>query len=161
MEATLLWKKGRPKKIFRLSSKDGLQSHYRPRGQWLSDEEKHLESSFAKRKTDWVLKRAATVFALRDNRVLVSDYQLHHPNGFVVNVEVIGYWRAEYLRRRLEDLSELNAPLILVVGERLKLDKNALEESAAHVVFFKGVIPIKALLLAADRLREERAHVAE
>jgi uncharacterized protein len=150
LEATIQWKKDRPSKTFRLAESDGLVSHYKTRGRWKSDEEEHFERSFQGRPSEWRLERVGTALELPGNDVLVCDYKLTHESGTVCYLEVIGFWRADYLRRRIAGLRNVREKLILVVGERLKLDREKLDAANAQVVFFKGVIPVKKVIAAAD-----------
>lgn len=134
-----------------LSSETGLKSHYKMRGQWVSKEEKRFEERFATVETDWKLKRQGTALDLTDNEVIVADYVLTSPEGQQVYVEIVGFWRLAYLERRLAMLKSLKKPLVLVVSERLKADREAFKGGGPQVVFFKGVILVDKVLEAAER----------
>lgn len=151
MTAELDWGKNKQDYTFELSDEDGLVSHYRARGQWLSDAEKMLESRFSGYETEWSLERRGTLLELDGGQVLIPNYVLKHPDGRVVFMEVIGFWRKSYLERRLASLAEMpDTPLVLVVSERLHGDRDKLEESPASLVFFKTVILIDKVLEAAE-----------
>ena len=153
MVAELDWGKNQQDYTFALSDEDGLVSHYRARGQWLSDAEKMLEARFEGYETAWELERRGTLLELDGGQVLIPNYVLKHPDGRVVFMEVIGFWRKSYLERRLESLSEMpNTPLILVVSEQLHGDRDKLEESPASLVFFKTVILVDKVIEAAEAL---------
>ncbi len=134
-----------------LSSETGLKSHYKMRGQWVSKEEKRFEERFTTVETDWTLKRQGTALDLADNEVLVSDYVLKSPDGRQVYVEIVGFWRLAYLERRIAMLKSLKKPLVLVVSERLKADREVFKGGGPQVVFFKGVILVDKVLEAAER----------
>lgn len=138
--ADVEWK--RSERQFELKSGQGLVSHYRARGQWRTDEEKWFEQRFGEVDThDWTLERRGTLVKLRDGEVIVADYVLRSPDGVDVAVEVVSFWRAAYLRRRIEMLDAIEQPFVLVVSERLKADREKLEvELPLQVVFYKGVI---------------------
>ena len=156
MTATLQWKKTKKPHTMTLSSADGLVSHYRAKGQWLSDEERMLESRFAKKvKKDpdfpWRLERRGTLVELGDGEVLIPDYVLAHQGGAKVMVEVIGFWRKAYIERRLDYLErQKDLPLILVVSQRLSSQRERYERASPHVFFYKGVIALDALVEAAQ-----------
>jgi predicted nuclease of restriction endonuclease-like RecB superfamily len=68
-----------------------------------------------------------------------------------VAVEIVSYWRAGYLRRRIEMLDSIDRPFVLVVSERLQADREKLEvELPGQVVFYKGVILPKKVIAAAE-----------
>ncbi|MBA2661404.1 MAG: DUF790 family protein [Bradymonadaceae bacterium] len=137
---------------FVLSSKDGLLSHYKMKGQWVAKEERWFEERFAKLESDWRLERRGTILDLDDNEVIVADYVLIAPDGGEVYVEIVGFWRLAYLERRIARLAALrDKALVLVVSERLKADRQKLIEAPAEVVFFKGVILADRVLEAAKK----------
>ncbi|MFW5967116.1 MAG: DUF790 family protein [Persicimonas sp.] len=138
----------------RLSSEDGLVSHYSARGQWIAEEERYFEKRFEETDTEWELERQGSILELADNQVIVPDYLLSHPDGDTVYLEVVGFWRLDYLKRRIQMLVEsLDAPLVLVVSERLKTGRQQLESAPAAVVFFKSVILVDRVLEAAEAVR--------
>lgn len=135
---------------FLLSSETGLKSHYKMKGQWVSKEERRFEERFLTVETDWTLKRRGTALDLPDNEVIVADYVLKSAEGREVFVEVVGFWRMAYLERRIEALKSLKKPLVLVVSERLKVDRQVFKDGGPQVVFFKGVILVDKVLEAAE-----------
>lgn len=154
MAAELQWEKDK-QYAFELGPEDQLTSHYQARGQWISDEEKQFEQRFAAlaKKADdwpWTLERRGTIVELDAGEVLVPDYVLTHSSGQEVFVEIVGFWRKAYLQRRMTHLTQLTqTPLILVVGQHMRSDKEALEAMPPQVVFFKSVILVKNVLNAA------------
>ena len=151
MVAELDWAKGKRDYVMELSHEDALVSHYRARGQWISDAEKMLEDRFKDYDTEWELERRGTLLELDGGQVLIPNYVLKHPDGRVVFMEVIGFWRKSYLERRLEALQAMsNTPLVLVVSEKLNGERGKLKDSPASLVFFKTVILIDKVLDAAE-----------
>ncbi len=141
MEAEVEWS-GRDFQ-FELSEEDGLIPHGRARGQWVAEEEKWFEERFDDKTPEgWQLERRGEIVKLSDNEVLITDYVVRTADGAEVWLEIVGFWRISYLRRRLKMLRdmELETPVVLVVSERLKADRKALDDAPAEVVFFKGVI---------------------
>ncbi len=138
---------------YELDQTVGLKPTRRARGQWVAEEERWFEERFEEKAPEgWRLERRGEVVDLGDNEVLVTDYVLTDPEGREVWVEIVGFWRAGYLKRRVERLSEMegDAPVVLVVSERLKSDREKIEGSPAQVVFFKGVILHDKVLAAAE-----------
>ena len=149
LTADLDWKGN--DRAFELTSEDGLESHYKPRGQWRTDEEQWFEQRFEELDTDgWTLERRGTLVELRDGEVIVADYVRTSPQGEEVAVEIVSFWRAAYLRRRIEMLDSVDRPFVLVVSERLKADREKLDvELPLEVVFYKGVILANKVIEAA------------
>lgn len=153
MRAELDWVAKGPAHLLELGPDDGLVSHYQPKGQWVSDEEKMLEDRFTRVETEWILERRGTLVELDEGQVLIPNYLLTHPDGRVVFMEVIGFWRRSYLERRIEQLERLrDTNLLLVVSEKLNSDKGGLESVGASIVFFKTVIIVDKILAAIETL---------
>lgn len=148
--AALDWKRGKEFE-FRLSSEAGLVSHYRATGQWQTEEAVWFETRFAEKVDDWTLERRGTLVELRDGEVIVADYVLTSPDGREVAVELVSFWRAGYLRRRIELLDAVDQPFVLLLSERLKTDREKLPaDLPLEVVTYKGVIDAKKVVAAAE-----------
>ena len=133
---------------FELDETAGLVPSGRARGQWIAEEERWFEQRFKEiGPTGWELERRGEIVELSDNEVLVTDYVVRTDTGAQVLLEIVGFWRLAYLRRRLQWLRDIDPepPVVLVVSERLKTDREALEETSAQVVFFKGVILVQKI----------------
>ncbi|HEY9301279.1 MAG TPA: DUF790 family protein, partial [Phormidium sp.] len=81
---------------FTLNSDCGLVTHYPPGKPYDS----MLEAGFANRweslKTDWVLEREVDLIPIPGS-VMIPDFRLVHPDGRTYLLEIVGYWRPEYL----------------------------------------------------------------
>jgi predicted nuclease of restriction endonuclease-like RecB superfamily len=137
-------KKGR----FSLDSNCGLVSHYPPGKPYDS----MLEESFAKRwekeKTDWKLEREVDLIPIPGS-VMIPDFRLVHPNGEEYLLEIVGYWRPEYLRRKFYQVRRAQVDnLILAISERLNLDQAGVnfQNVPAKLVWFKDKLSPKAVL---------------
>ncbi len=129
--------------LFELDEEQGLKTARRARGQWIAEEEEWFEQRFEEKAPEgWKLERRGGVVELSNNEVLITDYAIQTEDGDEVWLEIVGFWRIEYLRRRIQWLDEMDfdPPVVLVVSERLKTDRKALEETPAQLIFFKGVI---------------------
>lgn len=138
------WKTGR----FSLDSECGLVSHYPPGKPYDS----MLEASFADRwdslKTDWVLEREVDLIPIPGS-VMIPDFRLVHPDGRTFLLEIVGYWRPEYLQKKFAQVRRAECDnLILAVSERLNLEKAGVKVSdvPARIVWFKDKLLPKAVL---------------
>ena len=80
---------------------------------------------------------------------MVPDFRLVHPDGRTFLLEIVGYWRPEYLRRKFYQVERSGrSDFILVVSERLNLAKAGvkLDRVPARVVWFKGKVNPKDVL---------------
>lgn len=133
---------------FTLEADCGLVSHYPPGKPYDS----MLEESFANRwphsKTEWRLEREVDLVPLPGS-VMIPDFRLVHPDGRTYLLEIVGYWRPEYLRKKFSQVRRAEANnLILAVSERLNLDQAGVKmtDIPAQVVWFKHKLTPKAIL---------------
>jgi predicted nuclease of restriction endonuclease-like RecB superfamily len=145
---TKVMKKGR----FTLNSDCGLVSHYSPGKPYDS----LLEESFANRwkslKTEWRLEREVDLIPIPGS-VMIPDFRLVHPEGRVFLLEIVGYWRPEYLQKKFYQVRRSNCDnLVLAISERLNLAKAGvqLNDVPARVVWFKEKLSPKAVLAAIE-----------
>lgn len=138
------WKTGR----FTLNSECGLVSHY-PKGK---PYDSMLEQSFAdkwdKLKSGWILEREVDLIPIPGS-VMIPDFRLVHPDGRSFLLEIVGYWRPEYLQKKFSQVRRANCDnLILAISERLNLEKAGvkLDNVPARIVWFKEKLLPKAVL---------------
>ncbi len=142
------WKTGR----FSLDSDCGLVSHYPPGKPYDS----MLEAAFADRwdalKTEWVLEREVDLIPIPGS-VMIPDFRLVHPDGRSFLLEIVGYWRPEYLQKKFAQVrrAERN-DLILAISERLNLEKAGVKvtDVPARIIWFKDKLLPKAVLAVID-----------
>lgn len=137
---------------FTLNSESGFVSHYPPGKPYDS----MIEASFADRweslKTDWVLEREVDLIPIPGS-VMIPDFRLVHPDGRTFLLEIIGYWRPEYLQKKFSQVRQSGCDnLILAISERLNLDKAGVKvsETPAQIVWFKDKLQPKAVLAAIE-----------
>ena len=137
---------------YSLNSNCDLVSHYPPGKPYDS----MLEESFAKRwdklKTEWILEREVDLIPIPGS-VMIPDFRLVHPDGRVFLLEIVGYWRPEYLQKKFAQVRKSDCDnLILAVSERLNLEKAGvkIKGTLAKVVWFKDKLLPKAVLEAID-----------
>jgi predicted nuclease of restriction endonuclease-like RecB superfamily len=111
-----------------------------------------LEAAFANRweslKTDWVLEREVDLIPLPGS-VMIPDFRLVHPDGRTFLLEIVGYWRPEYLQKKFSQVRRSECDnLILAISERLNLEKAGvrIENVPAKIIWFKDKLLPKAVL---------------
>jgi predicted nuclease of restriction endonuclease-like RecB superfamily len=142
------WKTGQ----FTLSDDCGLVTHYPPGKTYDS----MIEASFANRwdslKTDWRLEREVDLIPLPGS-VMIPDFRLIHPDGRDFLLEIVGYWRPDYLQKKFSQVRRSECDnLILAVSERLNLEKAGVkvENVPAKIIWFKDKLSPKAVLAVLD-----------
>jgi uncharacterized protein len=133
---------------FTLDSGCGLVSHYPPGKPYDS----LLESAFVERwgasQAGWRLEREVDLIPIPGS-VMIPDFRLVHEDGRSVLLEIVGYWRPEYLRKKFSQVRQSGCEnLILAVSERLNLEKAGVKvaDVPARVIWFKDKLLPKAVL---------------
>ncbi len=139
---------------FTLNSTCGLVTHYPPGKPYDS----MLEESFADRwrslKTPWRLEREVDLIPIPGS-VMIPDFRLVHPDGRERLLEIVGYWRPEYLRKKFSQVRQSGrSDLILAVSERLNLEKAGVKlgQITTPIVWFKQKLSPKAVLTVLETL---------
>jgi predicted nuclease of restriction endonuclease-like RecB superfamily len=138
---------------FNLDADCGLVSHYPPGKPYDS----MIEASFAQRwpkHTPWQLEREVDLVPIPGS-VMIPDFRLVHPDGRTVLLEIIGYWRPDYLRKKFAQVKKANRnDLILAISERLNLEKAGinLNPPPAPIVWFKQKLTPKTVLDCLERM---------
>ncbi|HAC65132.1 MAG TPA: hypothetical protein DCF68_16785 [Cyanothece sp. UBA12306] len=135
-------------RYFSLDDRCGLVTHY-SKGKTYDS---MLEESFAQRweklKTEWQLEREVELIPLPGS-VMIPDFRLVHPDGRDFLLEIVGYWRPEYLKKKFYQVRNSDVDnLILAISERLNLDKAGVNfsDTPARIVWFKGKLNPKDIL---------------
>ncbi|MGB3136429.1 MAG: DUF790 family protein, partial [Nodosilinea sp.] len=132
---------------FSLDSACGLVTHYPPGKPYDS----MIEESFVSRwpaKTPWKLEREVDLVPLPGS-VMIPDFRVIHPDGREYLLEIVGYWRPEYLRKKFAQVRKSERDnLILAVSERLNLENAGIDiaKVPARVVWFKHKLQPKTVL---------------
>ncbi|MEO1620757.1 MAG: DUF790 family protein [Cyanobacteria bacterium J06632_3] len=160
LTATLQWKNPYTKltqeKSFSLQDTCDLVSHYPPGKPYDS----MLEQAFAEKwdklkqqgKTAWRLEREVELIPIPGS-VMIPDFRLVHEDGRVYLLEIVGYWRPEYLRKKFYQARQSDCKnLILAISERLNLEKAGVDPTGtpAKIVWFKDKLQPKAVLAALE-----------
>ncbi|NJK40975.1 MAG: DUF790 family protein [Acaryochloridaceae cyanobacterium SU_2_1] len=133
---------------FTLDSDCGLISHYPPGKPYDSMIEASFAEQWQRAKTSWQLEREVELIPIPGS-VMIPDFRLVHPEGQTVLLEIVGYWRPEYLKKKFSQVRQANRQdLILAISERLNLAKAGinLEDTPAAIVWFKNKLTPKAVL---------------
>lgn len=104
----------------------------------LSEEADKLANRLCELDPDISIDPRAPLINLGYQSVWAPDFSMHRKGSTrKIYVEVVGFWRADYLNRRLETISQGVDDLILVLSEKMKIDKALLAESPLKIVYYK------------------------
>lgn len=135
------------------SDRSLLVTHYPPGKPYDSMLETSFAKSWAKTKTEWRLEREVDLVPLPGS-VMIPDFRLVHPDGRDFLLEIVGYWRPEYLKKKFYQVRNADVDnLILAVSERLNLEKAGVKftELPNRLIWFKNKLSPKAVLEVIDR----------
>ena len=156
LTATLQWKNPYTKlaqdKSYSLDAGCELVSHYPPGKPYDSMLEQAFAEKWAKAKTEWQLEREVDLIPIPGS-VMIPDFRLVHPDGRVFLLEIVGYWRPDYLRKKFYQVRQAECKnLILAVSQRLNLEKAGVDvdTAPAKIVWFKDKLLPKAVLEALE-----------
>ncbi len=137
---------------FELTSEDGYISHYKPPDEHDSALESGFADRYTKLVTPWRLEREVDLVPVAGG-VILPDFRLVHEDGRSVLVEIVGYWRPEYLRKKFELLKKSGRlDVIVCVSERLGVEQAGVDLRAFknRLIWFKGVLNPKEVLTMAE-----------
>ncbi|MDX2273135.1 MAG: DUF790 family protein [Cyanobacteriota bacterium] len=146
---------------FSLAADCGLVSHYPPSSPYDSLIESSFAEAWATLKTDWQLEREVDLIPLPGS-VMIPDFRLVHPDGRVYLLEIIGYWRPDYLKKKFWQVRQSGCRhLILAISERLNVAKSGiqLQDIGVPILWFKERLLPKAVLALLNAVKPANATI--
>jgi uncharacterized protein len=140
---------------FSLTDTCGLETHYPPGKAYDSMLEAGFADRWDKLKTEWVLEREVNLLPIPGS-VMIPDFQLVHPDGRDYILEIVGYWRPEYLQKKFAQVHKSGCKnLILAISERLNLEKAGVKvnDLPCEVIWFKDKLLPKSVLDVIDKVK--------
>lgn len=138
LEAEVRWGKRGLRKQLQLSHTLGLVGTARDVGAWKSRVEQWFEERFRELDSGWDMT-AGEALDLGGQELLVPDFTFTK-GGRKAHLDIVGWWRKGYLKRRLANLPP---NVVLAVSRKLAAEA---AELPASVVSFAEVIPPKVVL---------------
>ncbi len=99
MEAEIVTAEGE-QRYFPLDESSNLVSHYRDSTMYDSLLEKTFAERFHAIDSDWDIEREVAIINLKET-VFIPDFAFRHTDGRTALMEIVGYWRPEYLKKNL------------------------------------------------------------
>lgn len=153
--ADVRWTARKLDKKLDLSHDQGLVSHLADHGAWTSREQEWFVERFTALNCDWTMTERTDPIDLDGKSVVLPDFAFHN-GGRTAYLEIVGYWRKDWLTNRMQAL-EKYAPgnLILAVSRKLlggEEGAELLERFPGAIVPFSTVIPASTVLEAIERV---------
>lgn len=149
VEAKILWKYTNEICSFKLESWKHhtlFKTQHLPTVSFDSEDEQEFAEQFEALKTGWQLKREPEP-VLTGKRVIIPDFSLEKEN-VKIYLEIVGFWTAEYLHRKIEKLRNADANILVVVNEDLACEKlnNLGKNPRLSVIYYRKKIPLAPIL---------------
>ena len=152
LEATVVWTKARRQRTLRLSRDQGLRSHYRDTGAYSTREAQWFAERFVALDSPWVMSDRTAPIDLGGRALVLPDFSFTR-EGRTAHLEILGFWRRDYLQRRARWLERYGpGNLVLAVSRKLRGGAEELESFAGEVVSFAQVVPAREVEAALERV---------
>jgi len=159
----LTWAPDQEVFTYRLDSTSQLQGVFRRSGEFDSGLEQtfaeefcDFEQKFGAERGHWQLLREPELLLLQDT-VMVPDFAVQHSHDpqRKILIELVGFWKPDYLRRKIRKLEESGCSHMLVlVYEGLDVSKEDFRDVKGRVIFFKSKPIIKDIIKVIEDMAE-------
>jgi predicted nuclease of restriction endonuclease-like RecB superfamily len=156
MKAELQEPDGKTRWLVLDSATTNLVSHYKDQPLYDSALERNFAERFERMESQWRLERETEIIHT-GQMVMIPDFRFRHrEDGRTALLEIVGYWRPEYLRRKFAKLATAGRnDLIVAVNAELHVggrERERLDTLPGPVVFFKQALDPKAVLEALEQI---------
>jgi predicted nuclease of restriction endonuclease-like RecB superfamily len=152
LEAEIRWGVRKVRHTLNLSSETGLRPYTRDQGAYVTRVEEWFQERFLALESPWTLSRGGEPVRLTGQELLFPCFTFTQGER-VAHLEIVGFWRKDWLKRRLTALKGASsAKLVLAVSSRLDAAKGGIEGFKGQIIPFKEVVPAKDVLAAIERL---------
>jgi len=133
---------------FYLDDNCGLVTHYKDSGEYDSLLEEKFAERFEKLNSDWSLERETEIVNLKET-VFIPDFTFHNKKDErIAYFEIVGFWKPDYLRRKLKKLHHASVNTIVAISEDLNVEEEKVKNLPGKYFFFKtGINPRTVLEL--------------
>ena len=139
MEAEIVTAEGE-QRYFPLDESSNLVSHYRDSTMYDSLLEKTFAERFHAIESGWQIEREVAIINLKET-VFIPDFAFRHADGRTALMEIVGYWRPEYLKKKLMKLRRSGREdMVIAVSANLNVSQDDFTDVPGSVFFFKNRI---------------------
>ncbi|MGE0681063.1 MAG: DUF790 family protein [Candidatus Binatia bacterium] len=154
MEAEIVQPDG-ARRFFPLDESAGLVSHYRDSTMYDSLLERTFAERFAELDSDWQIEREVAIINLKDT-VFIPDFAFRHQDGRTALLEIVGFWRPDYLEKKIMKLRRSGrSDMVVAVSADLNVGEEDFKEVPGSVFFFKKRINPKEVVARLEQVGQD------
>ncbi len=159
MEAEIVTAEGEHR-YFPLDESANLVSHYRDSTMYDSLLEKTFAERFHATESGWEIEREVAIINLKET-VFIPDFAFRHTDGRTALMEIVGYWRPEYLEKKIMKLRRSGREdMVIAVSANLNVSQDDFTDVPGRVFFFKNRINPKEVIARLEQVgRDARQEV--
>ena len=148
VEAKILWKYTNEICDFKIESwkHQQLFGSYQPAISFDSVVEEEFATRFQALNTEWRLRREPEP-VLAGKRVIIPDFSFER-EGIKLYMEVVGFWTAGYLLRKIEKLKKIDVRMLVAVNENLACERlsNLGKNTQLNILYYRKSIPLAPII---------------
>ena len=154
MEAEIVAADGE-RRFFPLDESAGLHSHYRDSTVYDSLLERTFAERFGEIESGWEIEREVAIINLKDT-VFIPDFAFRHADGRTALLEIVGFWRPDYLKRKLMKLKRSGrTDMVVAVSADLNVGEEDFKDVPGSVFFFKRRINPQDVLARLEQVGQD------
>lgn len=154
MEAEIVAADGE-RRFFPLDESAGLHSHYRDSTVYDSLLERTFAERFGQIESGWEIEREVAIINLKDT-VFIPDFAFRHADGRTALLEIVGFWRPDYLKRKLMKLKRSGrTDMVVAVSADLNVGEEDFKDVPGSVFFFKRRINPQEVLARLEQVGQD------
>lgn len=154
MEAEIVASDG-SHRFFPLDESTALRSHYRDSTMYDSLLERTFAERFGEIDSGWEIEREVAIINLKET-VFIPDFAFRHVDGRTALLEIVGFWRPDYLERKLMKLKRSGrTDMVVAVSADLNVGEEDLRDVPGSVFFFKKRINPKDVLVRLEQVGQD------
>ncbi|HXG18394.1 MAG TPA: DUF790 family protein [Methylomirabilota bacterium] len=154
MEAEIVHPDG-SRRFFPLDESVGLVSHYHDSTMYDSLLERTFAERFAEIDSGWQIEREVAIINLKET-VFIPDFAFRHHDGRTALLEIVGFWRPDYLAKKIMKLKRSGrTDMVVAVSADLNVGEEDLQEVPGSVFFFKNRINPKEVIARLEQVGKD------
>ena len=139
MEAEIVMADG-THRFFPLDESIDLVSHYKDSTMYDSLLERTFAERFAEVDSGWQIEREVAIINLKET-VFIPDFAFRHTDGRTALLEIVGFWRPDYLEKKIMKLKRSGrSDMVVAVSASLNVGEEDFKDVPGSVFFFKNRI---------------------
>lgn len=154
MEAEIIASDG-SQRFFPLDETVKLVSHYRDSTMYDSLLERTFAERFVEIDSGWQIEREVAIINLKET-VFIPDFAFRHQDGRTALLEIVGFWRPDYLAKKIMKLKRSGrSDMVVAVSADLNVGEEDFKDVPGSVFFFKQRINPKEVIARLEQVGKD------